>query len=149
MVEVFVKQMQDEFEMIMVRGLSYFLRFQIKQFNEGIFISQSKYAKNLVKKFGLQSACGKRTSAPTHVIMSKDSNGTNVDESLYRSIIGSLLYLIASRPDIAFSVGVCARYQSCPKNGHLLSVKRIIKYINGTNDYGLLYTIDTNNALIG
>ena len=67
--------------------------------------------------------------------------------TLYRSIIGSLLYLIASRPDIAFSVGVCARYQAAPKESHLTVVKRIIRYINGTPDYGLWYSKDSNACL--
>ena len=63
--------------------------------------------------------------------------------TLYRSIIGSLLYLTASRPDIAFSVGVCARYQAAPKESHLNVVKRIIRYINGTPNYGLWYSKDS------
>ena len=69
--------------------------------------------------------------------------------TLYRSIIGSLLYLIASKPDIAFSVGVCARYQATPKESHLTAVKRIIRYINGTPDYGLRYSKDLNACLAG
>ena len=67
--------------------------------------------------------------------------------TLYRSIIGSLLYLTASRPDIAFSVCVCARYQAAPKESHLTTVKRIIQYINGTLDYGLWYSKDSNACL--
>ena len=66
-----------------------------------------------------------------------DSSEVEVSPTLYRSIIGSLLYLTASRPDIAFIVGVCARYQAAPKESHLTAVKRIIRYINGTPDYGL------------
>lgn len=96
--------------MSMVGELSYFLGFQIKQLDEGVFISQSKYAKNLVKKFGLEKTSIKRTPTPTHAKLSKDDGGTPVDEQLYRCIIGSLLYLMASRPNIAFIVGVCARY---------------------------------------
>ena len=65
-----------------------------------------------------------------------DSSGVEVSSTLYRSIIGSLLYLTANRPDIAFSVGVCARYQAAPKESHLTAVKRIIRYVNGTLDYG-------------
>ncbi|XP_038902514.1 secreted RxLR effector protein 161-like [Benincasa hispida] len=80
--------------------------------------------------------------------MTKDSRGTNVDERLYKSIIGSLLYLTASIPYIAFAVGICARYQSCPKNNHLGSTKRIIKYVNGTSGYGLLYTLNTSSSLV-
>ena len=77
-----------------------------------------------------------------------DSSGVVVSPTLYRSIIGSLLYLIVSRPDIAFSVGVCARYQAAPKESHLTAVKQIIRYINGTPDYGLWYSKDSNACLV-
>ncbi|XP_058725473.1 uncharacterized mitochondrial protein AtMg00810-like [Vicia villosa] len=110
MVKKFVNQMQSEFEMSLVGELTYFLGLQVKQMEDSIFLSQSKYAKNIVKKFVMDNASHKRTPAPTHLKLSKDECGTSVDQSLYRSMIGSLLYLTASRPDIAFAVGVCARY---------------------------------------
>ncbi|KAL0540911.1 hypothetical protein IC582_020936 [Cucumis melo] len=75
--------------------------------------------------------------------------GTEVDHKLYRSMIGSLLYLIASRPDIAYAVGICARYQSDPRISHLNAVKRIIKYVHGTTDFGILYFYDTSFELVG
>ena len=78
-----------------------------------------------------------------------DSSGVEVSPTLYRSIIGSLLYLTDSRLDIAFSVGVCARYQAALKESHLTAVKRIIRYINGTSDYGLWYSKDSNTCLAG
>ena len=78
-----------------------------------------------------------------------DAAGVEVDPTLYRSMIGSLLYLTASRPDIAFSVGVCARFQAAPKESHLTAVKRIIRYINGTSDYGIWYSRDSNEYLAG
>ena len=78
-----------------------------------------------------------------------DSFGVEVSLTLYRSIIGSLLYLMASRPNIAFSVRVCARYQAVPKESHLAAVKRIIRYVNGTPDYGLWYSKDSNACLAG
>ena len=99
MVEHFVRQMQSEFEMSLVGELTYFLGLQVKQMEDSIFLSQSKYAKNIVKKFGMENASHKRTPAPTHVKISKDENGISVDQSLYRSMIGNLLYLTASRPD--------------------------------------------------
>jgi hypothetical protein len=120
MVEQFVQHMRSEFEMSLVGELTYFLGLQIKQAEDTIFISQSKYAKSIVKKFGLENATHKRTPAATHIKLSKDENGVDVDQCLYRSMIGSLLYLTASRPDIAFAVGVCARYQANPKTSHLL-----------------------------
>ena len=145
----FVEQMKNEFEMSMVGELNYFLGLQVKQSNDGIFISQSKYAKNLVKKFGMDSAKHLKTPMGTNEKLSKDDNGVPVDPTLYRSMIGSLLYLTASRPDIAFSVGVCARYQANPKESHVGAVKRIIRYVNGTADYGIWFSKDTNSSLAG
>lgn len=81
--------------------------------------------------------------------LSKDDSGSSVDPSLYRSMIGSLLYLTASRPDISFSVGICARYQSNPKESHLAAVKRIIRFVNGTTNDGIWYSKDTNSSLAG
>ncbi|GAA0149902.1 transmembrane signal receptor [Lithospermum erythrorhizon] len=149
LVKQFVQQMEGEFEMSMIGELKYFLGIQINQTKESIFITQSKYAKNLVKRFGLETASSKRTPLATHVKITKDEGGVSVDVSKYRSMIGSLLYLTASRPDISHSVGICARFQADPKEIHLNLVKRIIKYVHGTLNYGLLYSFDTNKALVG
>ena len=81
--------------------------------------------------------------------LAKDENGVSIDPTLFRSMIVSLLYLTASRPDICFSVGVCARYQANPKESHLAVVKRIIRYVNGTANYGIWFFKDTNSGLIG
>ncbi|XP_040375507.1 secreted RxLR effector protein 161-like [Rosa chinensis] len=78
-----------------------------------------------------------------------DLTGISVDQTLYRSMIGSLLYLTASRPDISFSVGVCARYQANPKESHLKAVKRIIRYVSGTSNYGVVYIFDSNVEIAG
>ncbi|KAG9450348.1 hypothetical protein H6P81_010313 [Aristolochia fimbriata] len=123
----FVRLMQEEFEMSLVGELSYFLGFQIKQKNDGIFVSQEKYARNLVKKFGLEDATTMKTPMSTTDRIGKDTDGIFADPTVYMSMIGSLLYLIASRPDICYSVGLCARFQACPKESHVKSVKRIIR----------------------
>ena len=122
----FVQNMKSEFEMSMVGELNFFLGLQIHQLDDGIFISQTKYAKDLIKKFGLESAKHAKTPMSTTCKLTKDSSGIDVEHTLYRSMIGSLLYLTASRPDIAFSVGVCARFQASPKESHLSAVKRVI-----------------------
>ena len=145
--QVFVDQMKSEFEMSMVGELNFFLGLQVRQMEGGIFVSQSKYAKNLVKKFGLESAKQVSTPMSTTLKLTKDENGVKVDTTLYRSMIGSLLYLTASRPDICYSVGVCARYQSNPMESHVSAVKRIIRYVNSTSDYGIWYSKDTNSNL--
>ncbi|KAK1558510.1 hypothetical protein Q3G72_003173 [Acer saccharum] len=148
-VQQFVDVMSHEFEMSLVGELSYFLGLQIRQLDDEIFISQAKYAKNLVKKFGLEKAKHCDTPMSTTLKLSKDASGKSVDQTLYRGMIGSLLYLTASRPDISFSVGVCARYQSDPKESHLSSVKRVIRFVNGTSNYGIWYSFDTNPSLVG
>ncbi|GAV57780.1 RVT_2 domain-containing protein [Cephalotus follicularis] len=104
--------MQGEFEMSMMGELKYFLGFQIQQGNEGTFINQSKYTKDLLKRFGMEHSKPCKTPMSITTKLDKDENGKEVDQKLYRSMIGSLLYLIASRPDIMFSVCLCARYQS-------------------------------------
>ena len=85
----------------------------------------------------------------TNAKLTNDPSGQSVDVTLYRSMIGCLLYLTASRPDIAFSVGVCSKFQSNPKVSHLNAVKRIIKYVGGTCDYGLFYSKKSNLSLTG
>ncbi|KAL9819356.1 putative RNA-directed DNA polymerase [Arabidopsis thaliana] len=141
--------MTTEFRMSMVGELKYFLGLQINQTDEGITISQSTYAQNLVKRFGMCSSKPAPTPMSTTTKLFKDEKGVKVDEKLYRGMIGSLLYLTATRPDLCLSVGLCARYQSNPKASHLLAVKRIIKYVSGTINYGLNYTRDTRLVLVG
>ena len=102
--------MQAKFEMSMIGELNHFLGLQICQQESGLFLSQSKYAKNLVKKFGMKSASSIRTPISPNVKLIVDLLGKSFDSFLYRSMIGSLLYCIASRLDISYSVGVCARY---------------------------------------
>jgi spore germination protein GerM len=133
----------------MIGELTYFLGLQVKQTFEGIFISQAKYAKDLVKWFGLDGKSHARTPMSTNVKMSVDLTSKQVDPTLYRSIIGSLLYLTASRPDIAFSVGVCARFQDNPNESHLTAVKRIIRYVNAIVNYGIYFFRETNLVLAG
>ena len=145
----FSEEMKNEFEMSMVGELTFFLGLQVKQKKEDIFVSQEKYARNIVKKFGLDSKIHASTPMSSSTKLNVDSSGVEVSPTLYRSIIGSLLYLTTSRSDIVFSVGVCTRYQATPKESHLTAVKRIIRYINGTPDYGLWYSKDLNACLAG
>jgi hypothetical protein len=145
----FSEEMKLEFKMSMIGELNYFLGLQVKQTSEGIFISQSKYAKDLVKRFGLDGKSCARTPMSTSVKISTDLTGKQVNPTLYRSMIWSLFYLTASRLDIAFSVGVCARIQANPKESHLIAVKRIIRYVNDTLLYGIWYSRETSLVVAG
>ena len=145
----FSKLMQAEFEMSMIGELNHFLGLQIRQQESSIFISQSKYAKNLMKKFDLKSASPIKTPMSPNIKLTVDLLGKSVDSSLYRSMIGNLLYLTASRPDISYSVGVCVRYQPNPKESNIIALKRIIKYVKATTDFGVWYSKNTNDVLAG
>ncbi|KAH9671187.1 Integrase catalytic domain-containing protein [Citrus sinensis] len=129
----------QEFEMSMIGELKYLLGLQIKQNEEGIFINQAKYVKDLLKRFGYDNGTAKSTPMSTTIKLDKEEKGKEVDIRTYRDMIGSLLYLTASRPDIMFSVCLCARFQSCPKESHMLAVKRIFRYLIGTINLGLWY----------
>ncbi|KAK6115596.1 hypothetical protein DH2020_007865 [Rehmannia glutinosa] len=145
----FSKLMQGEFEMSMMGELNFFLGLQIKQCQEGIYISQSKYTKELLKKFGIEEGRTVSTPMATNVKIDKDEKGKPVDESKYPGMIGSLLYLTASRPDILHAVCLCARFQSNPKESHMSAVKRIFRYLKGTIQYGLFYPKNENFYLKG
>lgn len=143
----FSKQMEDEFEMSMMGELTFFLGLQVKQKENGIFLSQVKYAKELIKKFDLTESKSMPTPMSSTLKLDKDVEGQSVDIKKYRGMIGSLLYLTASRPDIMFAVCLCARFQSDPKESHLKAVKRIIRYIKGTITLGLFYPKDNSFTL--
>ena len=108
----------------MVGELTYFLGLQVKQTDKGIYINQAKYARNIVKRFALKNAAYARTPMATNTKLGIDPSGQPVDITLYRSMIGCLLYLTASHSNISFSVDVCARFQANPKMTHLIVVKK-------------------------
>ncbi|GJR64413.1 retrovirus-related pol polyprotein from transposon TNT 1-94 [Tanacetum coccineum] len=139
MCDEFAKIMHDEFEMSMMGELNFFLGLQIKQMEDGIFFNQSKYIKEMLKKFGLEDSKPMKTPMSSDTKLTKDEECESVDSTKYRGMIGSLLYLTASRPDIMFSVCLCARFQEAPKTSHLEAVKRIFRYIKGTTHLGLWY----------
>ncbi|KAL1333141.1 hypothetical protein AAHE18_11G078100 [Arachis hypogaea] len=116
-----------------------FILIQIYQTENGIFIHQKKYANELVKKFGMKNAKPMGTPMHPNSKLEKGEIEKDVDETGYRGMIGSLMYLTSSRPDIVQSVGMCSRFQSKPKESHLSAVKRIIRYIHGTSNFGLWY----------
>ena len=122
----FGQMMQEQYQMSMMGELKFFLGLQIRQQRNDIFISQEKYLKDCLKKFGMQDCKGFTTPMPAKHHLGPDDNGKEFDQKVYRSMIGSLLYLCASRPDIMLSVCMCARFQAAPMESHHLAVKRIL-----------------------
>ncbi|GKC09767.1 putative ribonuclease H-like domain-containing protein, partial [Tanacetum coccineum] len=122
--------------------LTFFLGLQVKQKKDGIFISQDKYVDEILKKFGFTEVKTASTPMETQKPLLKDEDGEEVDVHMYRSMIGSLMYLTSLRPDIMFAVCACARYQVNPKVSHLYAVKRIFRYLKGQPKLGLWYLKD-------
>ncbi|GJV17694.1 retrovirus-related pol polyprotein from transposon TNT 1-94 [Tanacetum coccineum] len=140
----FAKIMHDEFEMNMMGELNFFLGLQIKPMEDGIFFNQSKYIKEMLKKFGLEDSKPTKTPMSMEIKLTKEDEADFVDNTKYQGMIGSLLYLIASRLDIMFSVCLCALFQENPKTTQLEAVKRIFRYIRGTTHLGLWYPKGTD-----
>ncbi|WVZ89077.1 LOW QUALITY PROTEIN: hypothetical protein U9M48_035533 [Paspalum notatum var. saurae] len=145
----FGKMMAKEFEMSMIGELTFFLGFQIKQLREGTFIYQEKYTRDLLKRFKMDDCKPIEIPMATNTKPNPDESGIKVDQTLYRSMIGSLLYLCASRPDIMFSVCLCARFQADPKESHLTAVRRILRYLKHTPSIGLWYPKGASFELLG
>ncbi|GJR38685.1 hypothetical protein Tco_1214369 [Tanacetum coccineum] len=133
--------------MSMILSLLHLLLNFISQSPRGIFINQSKYALESLKKYGYESCDPVDTPMVEKSKLDEDKEGKAVDPSHYRGMIGTLLYLTASRPDLQFAICMCARYQARPTEKHLNAVKRIFRYLKGTVHRGLWYPKDSSFAL--
>ncbi|GJZ73544.1 putative ribonuclease H-like domain-containing protein, partial [Tanacetum coccineum] len=150
------KSLSTEFEQLMHKTfqtssmgkLAFFLGLQVEQRKDGIFLSQDKYVYDILKKFGFSNVKTASTPMETQKPLSKDVDGTDVDVHLYRSMIGSLMYLTSSSPDIMFVVCACSRFQVQQKASHMHAVKRIFRYLKGQPTLGLWYPKDSPLVLI-
>ncbi|GJW83362.1 putative ribonuclease H-like domain-containing protein [Tanacetum coccineum] len=131
--------MKSKFQMSSMGELTFFLGLQVKQKADGIFISQDKYVAEILKKFDFANVKTASTPIETQKPLVKDEETSNMDLHLCRSMIGSLMYLTNSRPDIMFAVCACSRFQVTPKSSHLSVVKRIFRYLKGKPKLGLWY----------
>nr|GEX02972.1 retrovirus-related Pol polyprotein from transposon TNT 1-94 [Tanacetum cinerariifolium] len=137
----FEKLMHSKFEMSMMGELKFFLGIQIHQSPRGIYISQAKYAQEILLKHGMTSCDGIGTPIATKHL-DADLSRTSVDQMKYRSKVGALMYLTASRPDIMHATCCCDPYQAQPTEKHLTAVKRIFRYLKDTIHMGLWYLKD-------
>nr|GFB62053.1 hypothetical protein [Tanacetum cinerariifolium] len=146
--KAFEKLMKDKFQMSSMGELTFFLGLQVKQKQDGIFISQEKYVAKILRKFGLTDRKSASTPIDTEKPLLKDPDGEDVDVHTYRSMIDSLMYLTSSRPDIMFAVYACAHFQVTLKSSHLHAVKRIFRYLKGKLHLGLWYPKDSPFNLV-
>jgi hypothetical protein len=141
--------MTDRFEISVMEELKYFLGFKIKQLEDGMFINQTNYTLDLLKKFGMNKAKPIKTLMGINDHLDLDMGGKPVDQKVYHSMIDSLLYLCASMIDIMLSVCMCARFQDAPKECYLRTVKRIMRYLILTPYIDLWYPKGAHFEFIG
>ncbi|GJX59855.1 putative ribonuclease H-like domain-containing protein [Tanacetum coccineum] len=140
--------MHDKFKMSAMGELSFFLGLQVLQKKDVTFLSQDKYVGDILKKFGFSDLRSANTPMDRENPLGKDRTGKDVDLHLYRSMIGSLMYLTTSRPDFMFVVCTCAIHQVTPKECHLHAIKRIFRYLKGHPKLGLLYPKESSFDLV-
>eukprot|EP00253_Pinus_taeda_P006858 PITA_06858 len=149
LIENFKTVMKEEFEMTDMGLLRYFLGIEVEQSENGIFISQVKYVNELLERFNMQDC---KVAIPPIVMglkLSKEDNSKDFDPRLYKSIVGSLMYLTATRPDIMHVVSLISRFMERPKEAHWHIAKRTMRYVKGTKRFGILYTVLECSYLIG
>jgi hypothetical protein len=127
--------MESEFQMSMMGELTFFLGIQVKQTKQGTFVHQANYTKDLMKKFNMAELKPVSTLMSSAASLGPDEDGKTVDQREYRSMIGSLLYLTATRPDIQFTVGLCARSQASPHSSHRMTVQQVFRYLKHTTEF--------------
>ncbi|KAE8727985.1 hypothetical protein F3Y22_tig00004899pilonHSYRG00012 [Hibiscus syriacus] len=141
--------MMKEFEMTDMGLMAYYLGIEVKQQNDGIFISQESYAKEILKKFKMENCKPISTPAEYGIKMTKHEEGESVDPTFFKSLVGSLRYLTCTRPDIIHAVGLVSRYMESPTTTHFKAAKRILRYLKGTIDFGLFYSVSNDYKLVG
>ena len=149
MVVEFKTSMMKEFKMSDPGLMRYFLGIQVNQFPGKILISQEKYVRDLLKKFNM-SECKPIASLMTaNEKLLQDDGAPKIDSKYFRSLVGSLIYLINSRLDILYFVSIISRFMENPNKLHLVATKRILRYLQGTKNHGILYKQQDENRLIG
>lgn len=147
MIDEFKRSMKDEFDMTDLGKMRYFLGVEVVQNQKLIFINQSKYVKGVLERFGMASSKPVTNPVTVGSKISKHDDGKLVDSTLYKQVIGSLMYLNATRPDIAYFVSLVSRFMERPTENHYMAAKRILRYLRGTADMGILYKREGQNHL--
>nr|GEU34507.1 retrovirus-related Pol polyprotein from transposon TNT 1-94 [Tanacetum cinerariifolium] len=145
--DIFSNEMISKFQMYMMGQMSFFLGLQVSQSSEGFFINQSRFALEILKKFGMDSCDPVDTPMVDRLKLDEDPLGIPVDQTRFHSMVGSLMYPTASRPDLVFAVCMCDMYQASPTKKHLEALKQVFWYLRGTINWGLWYPKDTAMAL--
>ncbi|XP_014751130.1 uncharacterized protein LOC106865504 [Brachypodium distachyon] len=135
----FKKQMKDLFSMSDLGLLSYYLGIEMLQVPGGIFIGQEAYARKILEVSGMEDCNSTQAPMEAKLKLSKQSDSPLVDQTMYRSLVGSLRYLVNTRPDLAYAIGIVSRFMESPTTEHMNAVKHILRYVQGSIDQGCYY----------
>jgi hypothetical protein len=149
LIKNFKSVMKEEFEMTDMGFLRYFLGIEVDQNEKGIFISQARYVNQVLSRFNMQECKAAITPTVMGLKLSREDSSKDFDPSLYKSIVGSLMYLTATRPDIMYAVSLISRFMERPKEAHWQAAKRILRYVKGTKMFGILYNVSEHSDLVG
>lgn len=149
LLESFKVTMKKEFSMTDLGRMKYFLGVEVMQDEQGIFICQRKYARDMLKKFGMESSNGVRNPMVPGNKLTKDGDGALVNPTAFKQLVGSLRYLTATRPDLIYSINLVSRYMERPTDQHMLAAKRILRYVQATIDFGVQYKRGEEEELLG
>jgi hypothetical protein len=141
--------LKSEFQMSMMEELTFFLGIQVKKMKQGTFVHQAKYTKDLMKKFNMTELKIVSTPMSSMASLDPDEHGEAVDQREYRSMISSLLYLTATRPNIQFAMGLCACFQASPRSSHRTALQRVFRYLKHTPKFGIWYSASSSLDLVG
>lgn len=147
-IDEFKRQMNEKFEMTDLGKLSYYLGIEVEQRTCSIELKQTSYAKKIIEKAGMKDCNSTKYPMDPKEQIGKDETDKMVDTTMYKSLVGSLGYLVNTRPDIAYAVGIVSRYMERPTTLHLNAVKKILRYVKGTVQFGLVYTQTGENSFI-
>lgn len=138
-IDQFKKQMKTMFKMSDLGLLSYYLGIEVHQTEHGVALCQSGYASKILDKLGMSDCNPTQAPIEEKLKLSKASKSAEVDATQYRSLVGSLRYLVHTRPDICYAVGIVSRFMERPTTEHLAAVKHIMRYVKGTLNLGCVY----------
>ena len=141
--------MKNEFKICDLGEMKYFIGMEIYQSKDGIFICQKKYAEDILKKFKMEKCKPIATPLEANLKLSKEDGYASTDEKQFRSLVGSLLYLTATRPDLMYAASLLSRFMQSPSEAHFAAGKRILRYLRGTADYGIFYKSNSTEDLKG
>ncbi|XP_050125167.1 secreted RxLR effector protein 161-like [Malus sylvestris] len=145
----FKRSMMVEFDMADLGKMRYFLSIEVVQKTDGIFISQRKYAQEVLERLNMDQCNSVQNPMVPGFKLTRDEEGVGVDSTLYKQMVGSLMYLTATRLDLMFTISLISRYMEHPTESHLFEAKRILRYVKGTVGFGVFYKKGGDEELIG